>query len=169
MRPAFPRILGVAALLAAAACQEQPVTAPARAMPRFDAVAATASLQVPFALDVFIPCVPEDANLSGTLHALLHLTLDAGGGFHGVVHFQPMGVSGVGLTTGLKYQATGVTETTESFASSGAPFDSTSVDNFRIVGQGPGNNVLVHALTHYTVTANGDLTAAVLQASAECK
>jgi hypothetical protein len=169
MRPVFPQILGFAAVLVVAACQEQRVTSPAMATPRFDAVAATASLQVPFALDVFIPCVPEDAALSGTLHALLHLTLDAGGGFHGVVHFQPMGVSGVGLTSGLKYQATGVTETTESFASNGAPFDSTSVDNFRIIGQGPGNDFVVHALTHYTVNANGDLTATVLQASAECK
>jgi hypothetical protein len=43
------------------------------------------------------------------------------------------------------------------------------VNNFRIIGQGPGNNYLVHEVFHVTINANGEVTAYVDNFSIECK
>jgi hypothetical protein len=70
--------------------------------------------------------------------------------------------------TGDKYQGTGVTQShTNDHA--GLAFETTFVNNFRIIGQESGNNLLVHATVHVTVNANGDMTANVLNTSVECQ
>jgi hypothetical protein len=74
------------------------------------------------------------------------------------MHFQPQEIVGVGETTGVKYQATGITQ--ESFK---GPFQNgqihfTYVNNFRIIGQGPGNNYLVHENEHFIINADGTVT-----------
>ncbi len=48
-------------------------------------------------------------------------------------------------------------------------FSDTFVNNFRMIGKGPGNNFLVLATTHLTFYANGDLTADVYIDSCDCK
>ncbi|MBI4420235.1 MAG: hypothetical protein HY560_05360, partial [Gemmatimonadetes bacterium] len=48
-------------------------------------------------------------------------------------------------------------------------FNTTYVNNFRIIGEGSGNNLLVHATSHITVNANGELTAVVDNFSVECR
>ena len=130
----------------------------------------TVSETFPISILVFIPCAAGGAGelveISGNLHALFHFTLDGSGGFHAKVHFQPQGVSGTGLTTGDKYQGTGVTQGT---SNGKVGFESTFVNNFRIIGQGPGNNFLVHNTFHVTVNANGTMTAFVDNFSVECK
>jgi hypothetical protein len=45
----------------------------------------------------------------------------------------------------------------------------TSVTNKLIVGQGPGNNLLMHATTHTTVLGDGTVTSFVDNVSIECK
>lgn len=122
-----------------------------------------------FSLVAFIPCAADGAGefveLSGTLHALFHVTLDASGGAHVKTHFQPQGIKGIGLTTGDKYQGTGVTQ--DQFnARVGETF--TYINNFRIIGQGPRNNLLIHETVHVTVNANGTVTASVENFSEEC-
>src|SRR5512135_867937 len=109
------------------------------------ATASTVSQSFPISISVFVPCANggagEVVNLSGDLHDLFHITYDGQGGVHVKVQDNPQGISGVGLTTGDKYQGTGVTET-EFNVKVGEEY--TSVNNFRIIGQGPGNNFLVH-------------------------
>jgi len=78
----------------------------------------------------------------------------------------PQGVSGFSLTTGTKYQATGITR--DNF-SGRFGFEETFVNNFRIIGQGPGNNFLVHENFHITVNANGTVTSFHDNFSIECK
>src|SRR5258708_20352837 len=72
----------------------------------------TTSTKSPLSLTVFVPCAVGGAGervaLSGTLHDLFHVTFDGRGGFHLDVHDNPQAVSGVGLTTGDKYQGTGL-------------------------------------------------------------
>ena len=130
----------------------------------------TDNVQIPINLFVFVPCAAggagEDVDLSGTLHVLFRTTFDSRGGFHSKFHFQPQGVSGTGLTTGDKYQATGVTQGTDNGK---VGFESTFVNNFRIIGQGPGNNFLVHGNFHFTINANGEVTAFVDNFRVECK
>jgi hypothetical protein len=136
------------------------------------ATTVTTSVRIPLPqpFRVFVPCAAggtgEIVDLSGTLHVLLHTTLDGSGGFHAKTHFQPQGVTGVGLTTGDTYQGTGVNQN----QFNGTVGDeSTSVENFRIIGHGPGNNFLVHETLHTTVNAHGVVTAFVSNVSVECK
>jgi hypothetical protein len=48
-------------------------------------------------------------------------------------------------------------------------FNQTFVNNFRIIGQGPGNNFLLHETFHLTVNANGELTTIHDNFSVDCK
>ena len=120
---------------------------------------------------VYVPCanggLGEWIPLEGSLHVLLTFTQNANG-FSGKYHFQPQGASGVGSATGDRYRGTGVTQGT--FVShSGGGFTATDVNNFRIIGPGPGNNYLVHSVFHITVHPDGVATAEVAHATADCK
>ena len=52
---------------------------------------------------------------------------------------QPQGISGTGETTGDKYQAIGVTQETFKGSFQNGQANDTFVNNFRIIGQAPGN------------------------------
>ena len=123
-------------------------------------------------LTVFVPCAADGAgevvDLIGPLHTLISFTIN-GNNVSGIMHFQPQGISGTGQTTGDKYQATGVTE--ESFKNSlqNGQANDTFVNNFRIIGQGPGNNFLVHETLHFTINANGTTTVFHDNFSVDCK
>jgi len=137
---------------------------------------ANASVQVndqtDISLTVFIPCaaggVGQVVDLTGPLHTLITFTIN-GNNVSGFFHFQPQGISGTGETTGEKYQATGVTQ--ESFKTSlqDGQANSTFVNNFRIIGQGPGNNFLVHETLHFAINANGTVAVFHDNFSVECK
>jgi hypothetical protein len=130
----------------------------------------TVSQNFPIDLVVFVPCAAggpgEEVHLTGYLHDLFHITLTPSGSFRLVFHDNPQSVSGTGLMTGAKYQGTGVTR--DSFGGR-VGFEETFVNNFRIIGQGPGNNFLVHENFHITVNANGTVTAFHDNFSVECK
>jgi hypothetical protein len=113
------------------------------------------------ALTVYIPCAADGAgevvDLARTLHTLISFTIN-GNSVSGYTHFQPQGIVGVGETTGNKYHATGITR--ESFKNSfrNGQTNDTFVNNFRIIGQGPGNKFLVHETERFTINANGSVT-----------
>ena len=124
-------------------------------------------------LSVFVPCAAGGAgelvDLSGPLHTLITFTIN-GNNVSGMAHFQPQGLSGTGEATGDKYQATGVTKDSSfklSFQNGQA--NQTFVNNFRIIGQGPGNNYLVHEIAHITFNANGTVTVLHDNLSIDCK
>jgi hypothetical protein len=140
-------------------------TAPARAE-------VTDNESIPFAISVFVPCANggagEIVDVSGDLHVLLTFTVN-GNNVSGKEHFQPQGVSGTGETTGDKYQATGVTQSQFKTSLQNGQAEMTFINNFRIIGQGPGNNFLVHETFHITINANGVQTAFVDNFSVDCK
>jgi len=104
--------------------------------------------------------------LDGYMHVLAHWTDDGNGGYHYKSHVQPQNLSGVGQTTGDKYHATGVTQD----QGNGKVGDEhTYVNRYRMIGQGRGNNYLVHETWHTTFNANGEMTADVHNVSSECK
>jgi hypothetical protein len=123
-------------------------------------------------LTVFVPCAAggagEIVDLSGPLHTLISSTFN-GNNVSGYFHFQPQGISGTGETTGDKYHATGVTS--ESFKTSlqNGQANLTFVNNFRIIGQGPGNNYLIHETMHVTINADGAVTVSHDNFSVDCK
>lgn len=152
------------------------VTQPMQAAPPFKsplppAITETSSIKTPFDLDFYVPCAlggqGEFVHLSGNLHILSHLTIDPNGGFHYDSMYQPQGVRGFGQTSGDKYQATGGTRDSGNFR--GLPYNFTYVNNFRIIGQGPGNNYVVHENVHVTYNAKGEMTASVDNLSVDCK
>jgi len=165
-------VLPIAAGLLAG-CQRdlvEPVPA-AELAPAFAAVAGgvETNLVLPLDISTFIPCanggIGEVVALAGTLHAMYNVTTDAAGGVHVKSHYQPQHVTGVGLTTGDKYQGTGATQqmfTTKVGATT------TSVNVFRIIGQGPGNNYRVQEVTHTTVHPDGTVSASVSKSSVDC-
>jgi hypothetical protein len=121
----------------------------------------TTSTTFPISLTVFVPCAAggtgENVALSGNLHDLFTVTFDGNGGFHLYASDNPQGVSGVGLTTGNKYQGTGIT-LFDAQGTAGGTSVFTFVNNFRIIGSGPGNNLLVHENFHVTVNPDGTVT-----------
>jgi len=126
----------------------------------------------PVNIPVLIPCAAggagEVVTLTGNLHVLMALTVNANNiSFDS--HFQPQGISGTGSVTGDKYQGTGITRFNFNAEVTGFPFNTTLVNNFRIIGQGTGNNFLVHETFHITVNADGTMTAFVDNFSVDCK
>ena len=123
-------------------------------------------------LTVFIPCAAggagEIVDLSGPLHTLILSTIN-GNNVSGYFHFQPQGISGTGESTGNKYQATGVTSETFKTSLQNGQANLTFVNNFRIIGQGPGNNYLVHETMHVTINADGTVTVFHDNFSVDCK
>jgi hypothetical protein len=132
----------------------------------------TVNDQIPFAQLVFVPCANGGAGelvlISGTLHVLQHITINDNRASI-KIHFQPQGASGVGLTTGDTYHATGVTQEHDSVPITNGAFEFTFVNNFKIIGPGPDNNLLVHQNVHVTIDANGNVTTIVDNTSVECR
>lgn len=131
----------------------------------------TFNISLPTDLYVWVPCAlggqGETLYLTGDLHILTHLTLSASGAYRYDSQYQPQGMNGVGLTSGTKYQATGLTR--DSGNGGALPYAFTYINNFRMIGQGAGSNYLVHENIHVTVNPNGELTAYVDNYSVDCK
>jgi len=108
-----------------------------------------------------LPCaaggVGEVVTMTGNLHVMMSVTVNANNvSFDS--HFQPQGISGTGSMTGDKYQGTGITRFNFNADVIGFPFNTTLVNNFRIIGQGTGNDFLVHQSFHITVNSDGTMT-----------
>jgi len=123
-------------------------------------------------LTVFVACAAGGAgevlNLSGPLHTLISFTMNVNN-VSGYFHFQPKGITGTGEITGAKYNATGVTAQSFKTSLQNGQANLMFVNNFRMIGQGPGNNFLVHESLHITINANGALTVFHDNFSADCK
>ena len=128
--------------------------------------------RIEISLSVFVPCaaggVGEIVDLSGSIHALLTFTIN-GNNVSGVMHFQPQGISGTGETTGLKYQATGVTSTSFKMSLQDGETNRTFINRFDIIGQGPNDNFRVHETAHITFNADGTVNVTFDDFGVECK
>ena len=159
--------LGIITLLAGAAlaaCTDVPSAA--SVAPVASAETGTSNISVPF--DAVLGGCTEPIHFTGELHILFHSTFTSSGIVHFKSHFQPQGVKGTGLLTGTKYEATGVTQ--DEFNYNGPlPYTESFINNFRLIGRGPDNNLLIHENFHITINANGDVTAIHDNFSVECR
>lgn len=121
---------------------------------------------------VWIPCALNGAGelvlLSGTALNMFHVTEDRAGGTTVRYQFNPQDVSGFGQTSGDSYQGTGGSNGHTTWTISGVPFTDTFVDNFRVIGQGSGNNLLVQVRGQFHVNANGEVTVSDFRFSETC-
>ncbi len=166
-------LLGIA--VAVTACTESPV-APLRLIdqaPSLAAVKESESLTIPFNRTLFIECandgLGEDVELSGELDITSIEHVDGNGRTHLSTTVRPSHVRGVGQVTGAKYHGTGGTYQDELYAADGELRSYTFDNKFRIIGQGPDNNLLVRFRVHQKYNENGDLTGEVIIDRSECK
>lgn len=109
----------------------------------------------------------EAIHLSGTLLAQFTSSETPSGNVEVGFHFNPQGVTGVGLTSGATYHATGETLGTTTIRAGGGTSDS-FVNNFKIIGEGKAQNFLQTDVFHVTVNANGVVTATVDKSMIRC-
>jgi hypothetical protein len=131
----------------------------------------TTNIKQPLDETTFVPCADggagEDVHFTGTSHMVFHVTDDAGGKFHMTGHFNTQAVKGTGLTTGDTYQGIDSINGVQNNGMVGGTF--TQVENFLLIGPGPGNNFMIQRQTHITVNANGEVTAEVDNLKENCK
>ncbi len=162
------------ALALVAACQDSPTASTTAIAPRLAAAETyTYSQKLPLAMYVWVSCANggwgETIYLTGTLHDLYHYSMN-NNTFSYTMLDNPQQVSGTGLTTGDKYQGTGVTRSGGHYAyAAGYAQTYTHINNFRMIGQGPGNNYLVHTTYHVTINPDTTMTSHVDKVSIECK
>lgn len=168
-------LLGIAIGLTACTESTSPV-APLRVFdqpPVLAAAEAATLVTQPFSTSLWISCANEGQGemvaLSGSVELVSHSSQDENGGVHLSMHVRPASMTGVGATSGLMYRGTGGGLVSEFNAADGLPAVYTMINNFRIIGQGPGNNLLMHMTIHVTVNANGEQTAEVDLSSYDCK
>ncbi len=123
------------------------------------------SVLLPYSMSV-LSCSGEEVQMTGNLH-LIYSVIDNGDSLYLRYHSQLQGVSGTGATG--QYHASGVTKDVMDASNASFPFSYTSVYNLRIIGQGPGNNFLVHTVAHVTIGADGEVSADVTSSQAECR
>jgi|SoiMethySBSTD1v2_1073268.scaffolds.fasta_scaffold299234_3 hypothetical protein len=117
---------------------------------------------IPQDFTLFTPCFGESVHITGEVYEVVKFQ-ETGNGLLTMVHHNPAGVRGVGLISGATYHGTGVGQ--------GVTFgdeDFTFVLRFNNIGEGAAGNFMLHQTIHMTVTANGDVTADVLEVSMTC-
>ena len=115
------------------------------------------NFHLPVEFTEFSECAGEELHFTGAFHWNSVTVIDAQGGFHSVFVSNDHSLSGVGLTTGIKYHEVGAF--TAVFNGKGeAPQEGTITVTLNFIGQGPGNNAINTLKFHYTVNANGITT-----------
>ena len=131
------------------------------ASPAFaSAITTTQNETFPTDIYAWVPCANsgngELVHVSGPLKALFKITETYEGQFLIKTLYNPQGISGEGLTTGVIYRGTGMTQQT--YIENKGIHD-TFVNQFNMIGQGPNNNLSVHEDFHLTVNADGTVSA----------
>ena len=127
---------------------------------------------IDFSLEEFVECANNGAgeivDFSGPLHILIISNIN-NQRISGLTHFQPQGVQGRGRSTGALYNATGVTQERFNGSFVNGQYTGTFINNYRLIGQGPGNNFLIHQTIHISFNSNGEATGSVDHTTIECK
>jgi hypothetical protein len=130
---------------------------------------------IPLFQFTFVPCADGGAGefvlITGTLHVLSHVTINSS---RRNINQQilPLRATGMGQTTGDVYRSTGggrFHDTFPTFPPTNGAAEFTSVNNFKLIGPGPDNNLLIFQTIHRTINANGEVTSEVINTSTECR
>lgn len=126
------------------------------------------SFTAPLTTTFFNSCGGESVTVNGTFRVLVQTNETPSGNRHTVTQSNFSGVSGEGVTSGKQYQVP---------STGGAIFngdidmvDVTSANHmFRLIGQGPDNNLNVHGVLHMTWNAQGELVVSFNTVTTECR
>ncbi len=104
-------------------------------------------------------CTGEPVAWTLRQEILLTTTIDESGGFHGSFHFHDLGSSGVGLVTGAQYRLSQAQNESYNVGGDALPTTDTAIFLRRFISQGSLPNFRVTNVFHYTIDAQGTLTA----------
>lgn len=117
-------------------------------------------------------CVEEPVFLEGEIQTTFHLTENSAGHVTFVQASTYKGLKGTGVLTGQKYRIVGTPFGNTIINSNGPfPLEQTRVTTANVIGQGqpnPGPVFRILILEHFTVNANGEVTAEVVEFREEC-
>lgn len=138
--------------------------------------AVTANTTIPIDGTEFVPCanegVGEMVHITGVLHSVQHETNTPRGAWNGGETIQQHHLEAVGLSTGTRYRAVSVGNSSITGSTPEDPLTDRSrtfVQNFLLVAPGPNNNLLWHEVIHVTTNENGETTADVLVQTISCR
>jgi hypothetical protein len=100
----------------------------------------------------------EWVDMTGTIHFV---------NANGIYHANLQNAVGVGQSTGDVYRAIGTLQELYIFGDGADIFG--VIDDFRLIGPGPGNDLFLHFKIHATVNASGEPTAVTIEESFECR
>ena len=152
--------LSLAATLAAA-CTDPPTQPPSNPVPQFTKLG---NVRVPVAISG-VTCDSDLVEGSGIGHFHNTATQDASGRLHITNHTTIIGgavAQGSGALYNIQF------EDNLSISLPEPPLTFTRVMNLKLIGQGSAPNLVAKTLAHFTVNANGVLTAAVDKAVVHC-
>jgi hypothetical protein len=112
-------------------------------------------------------CNGDLIHLSGPLLVTTTTTLTPSGGLIVASHFQPQGVSGVDLSTGTVFHATGLTRDLIVFSPPGG-ITETFVNQFHIQATAGADSYIVTELFHITISPDGTVRSFFDNFSATC-
>ena len=166
----LPLVLAAASLVACTESTTAPVMRPDA--PALALQTSTSSSIVPFKMGAWVACANDGAgetvDLEGQPRFVTFTATDERGGTSEKTHVQPWGVWGMGRVTGARYKGVGMTQEQIYDVPIGESRYS-FVNNFRLIGKGPGNDLHIHTVTHMSTDDNGVMVAAVEVESTECK
>jgi hypothetical protein len=110
-------------------------------------------------------CTGEQVAITGTAQEILYFQ-ETSDSFHFIDHINWQGVHGVGLTSGLRYQAINSVTFTHNI---GKGESLTFTGTFMVVAQGLAPNLVAKAVLHLTVNANGEVTSDFTLGTFECR
>ncbi len=169
MRPSHLKpVMLVAALSGAVVACETPVMSPEPPDPSF-AVVENSKVFIPVDFFLFGPCVSEPTQSRGRLHILIIETVTPSGRRHFRFQLNANG-TGVGLTTGAKYQWNhAINEGFSVDENDGLPYTYTWVNRVRLIGQGQVPDRYYDFILHVTINANGEETVSKFEETFECR
>ena len=121
--------------------------------------------------DIVVPaaegCSGEDVHIFGTLDITIQTTTDSRGGLHVIFHLTPH-LTGVGVSTGLEYNAVGPTHTVD-FVDGTGPRVTAGINIIRLISPGSTDNLQITETFHVTVNAKGVTTVDFDNVTAACR
>ncbi len=123
------------------------------------------SQQIPINRVVTVACAERRIRLTGEFQALFKVSRDENGNLFVEADFNSEGVSGLGLTSGNQYEATGPSH----FNSSGSSrLEFTYVSNFVFVRPASTDHLMAHVTFRIIVTGDAQVAVTIRNVSIDC-
>lgn len=132
------------------------------------ATTTTTSQTIPFTSTLANPCNGDLVTFQGNMHSTNHVTFDASGGYHLKTHVNYQNVTGTGIPSGNNYNVRTTTNETVN-DNDGPQYETTVIQNIKLITQGPALNYFLQVVFHITINANGQTTSTVDEAKIQCR